>query len=218
MIATGGSQLLPRPLHEYCSSPGEVFSSWSKGLEAIWAVCMLRSCTRVGRLTRVTGRPHVLNRGEIVIGERVRIYSHFARTVLAASDGGRLEIGDRTAINYGTDISATGLVQIGADCLIGTHCSIIDNDYHRPQQRAQRPDAQPVRIGNQVWLGNRVIVLPGVTIGDGAVVAAGSVVTGNIPPGAFAIGNPARVLRREQPRVDDIRRVPQHAINGIQHA
>jgi maltose O-acetyltransferase len=133
--------------------------------------------------------------GEIVLGSAVRIASNNARTVLAVFPGGRIEIGDRTFLNYGTDISATKLVKIGSDCLLGAHVGILDNDFHDIQERSRMPAARPVVIGNRVWLGNRVMVLPGVTIGDDAVIGAASVVVGDIPPRALAVGNPARVIR-----------------------
>ena len=92
-------------------------------------------------------------------------------------------------------IAATGLVAIGAECLIGTHVSIIDNAFHDVVDRQQVPAPKPVVIGDNVWIGNRAIILPGVTIGDGAVVGAGSVVTRDVPDRTGVAGNPARVVR-----------------------
>jgi acetyltransferase-like isoleucine patch superfamily enzyme len=113
-----------------------------------------------------------------------------------AFPGGRLEIGDGTMLNHGADVSATKSVAIGRDCLIGTHAIIIDNDFHDVFDKQHRPEARPVSIGDRVWIGNRVIVLPGVTIGDDAVVGAGSVVTSDVPSRSVVVGNPARVIRR----------------------
>lgn len=139
---------------------------------------------------------HVYNdHGEIVIGERIRIHSSFARTVLAVFRGGRIEIGDRTFLNYGVDIAATRLVKIGSDCLLGAHVGILDNDFHDTQDREKMPAPRAVVIGDRVWLGNRVMVLPGVTIGDGTIVGAGSVVVSDIPARCVAVGNPARVIK-----------------------
>lgn len=56
--------------------------------------------------------------------------------------------------------------------------------------------ASPVHIGNDVWIGGKAIILPGVTIGDGCVIGAGSVVTKDVPPHTLVVGNPARVLRK----------------------
>ena len=141
------------------------------------------------------GRVFVTNAGTIIIGDRVRIQSHPIHSVFVTLPGGRLEIGDRTFINYGADIGATKLVKLGSDCLIGTHLIVLDNDFHDLLDRSRVPDARPVTIGNQVWIGNRVIILPGVNIGNGAVVGAGSVVTADVPARSVAVGNPARIVK-----------------------
>ena len=116
--------------------------------------------------------------------------------MIVVERGGRLEIGDRTMLNFGGDIGVTRSVTIGRDCLIGTHAIILDNDFHDALRRQDRPEAKPVRIGDRVWIGNRVIVLPGVTIGDDAVVGAGSVVTSDVAARSVVAGNPARVIRQ----------------------
>ncbi|MGE3325818.1 MAG: DapH/DapD/GlmU-related protein, partial [Acidimicrobiia bacterium] len=110
---------------------------------------------------------------------------------------GRLEVGERTLLNYGTSITAASTVTIGARCLIGTLVTIMDNDFHRlePDRRLERPDSRPISIGENVWLGTRVIVLGGVTIGAGSAIGAGSIVTKDIPPMSLAVGTPARVIR-----------------------
>jgi acetyltransferase-like isoleucine patch superfamily enzyme len=174
-------------------SAGETWRTARQVLNAKW---QLRRCSKVGRLARVRGHLAVYNdHGEIVLGERVRIYSTHARTVLAVFPGGRIEVGDGTFLNYGVDIAATRLVRIGADCLLGAHVGILDNDFHDLAERWRQPQPKPVVIGDRVWLGNRVMVLPGVTIGDDAVVGAASVVVNSIPPRSLAVGNPARVIR-----------------------
>jgi maltose O-acetyltransferase len=75
--------------------------------------------------------------------------------------------------------------------------TITDNNFHRlePEHRDEIPESAPVIIEENVWLGGRVIVLPGVTIGAGSAVGAGSVVTHNIPPRSLAVGVPARVIK-----------------------
>lgn len=156
----------------------------------------LRKCTTVGAWPRVAGRVRIYNdHGEIVLGTAVRISSSNARTVLAVFRGGRIEVGNRTFLNYGVDISATRLVKIGSDCLVGAHVGILDNDFHEINDRSTMPAPRPVVIGDRVWLGNRVMVLPGVTIGAEAVVGAAAVVVNDIPPRSLAVGNPARVVK-----------------------
>jgi acetyltransferase-like isoleucine patch superfamily enzyme len=97
-------------------------------------------------------------------------------------------------------ICAAIRVQIGDGTQIGGGCMILDTDFHpRADSGAWTTDparvAKPVSIGKNCFIGARAIILKGVTIGDGAVVGAGAVVTKDIPPGAIAVGNPARVVK-----------------------
>ena len=96
---------------------------------------------------------------------------------------------------FGSSIVAAQHVKIGDDCLIGTHVSIMDCDFHRVEDKSWDTSGQPVTLEDRVWLGNRSIVLKGVTIGHDAVVAAGSVVTRDVPPRTVVAGVPARVVR-----------------------
>lgn len=185
--------VLPRPLASYLRSPGQTFRKLSEWLRACWC---LRACDQVGPWTRATGTVFVQNGGTIRIGERVQLLSHYARTVLATFPGGTLEIGDRTVLNYGVDVAATRQVRIGADCLVGTHVIILDNDFHDAADHDRAPEPRPVTIGDGVWIGNRATILPGVSIGEGAVVGAGSVVMSDVPPRTLAMGNPARVIKK----------------------
>lgn len=184
---------LPGDLREYLRSPG---ATWYRAITWLNARWQLRRCTRVGQWTRLTGRIFIENHGQILVGERVQLLSDYAHTVLVAFRGGTLEIGDRTAVNYGCDIAATKLVKIGADCLIGTHVIILDNDFHDAVDHARMPEPRPVIIGDRAWIGNRAMVLPGVTIGEEATVGAGSVVMTDIPARSLALGNPARVIKK----------------------
>ncbi len=163
--------------------------------EVLAARLYLRGCTRVDHPTRLKGRPRIHNEGRIVIGKRVRIHSTVVPVELATVPGGTIEIGESTFLNYGVSISAHQLVRIGRGCLLGTYVNILDNDWHGIVDRNRTPPSRPVILEDNVWLGNHVIVLPGVTIGRDSVVGAGSVVTKDIPPRSVAVGNPARVVK-----------------------
>jgi acetyltransferase-like isoleucine patch superfamily enzyme len=177
--------------------PLSIQNTWNSGWAVMKAYWYLRNVTSRGAFIRIWGRPSIRNHGVMVIGEKARLVSTIATLELVA-DGGRLEIGARTFINYGCSIAATELVQIGEQCSIGTYAIIMDNNYHRlePERRYERPESAPVVLEGNVWLGARVIVLPGVTIGEGSVIGAGSVVTRSIPARCLAAGVPAKVLRQ----------------------
>ena len=110
-----------------------------------------------------------------------------------------IEIGDRNHISNNVAIVASRRISIGNGCQIGDLVAIYDSDFHElnpaTRTRSGGPSA-PVVIGNNVWLGSRVMVLKGVSIGDNSVVGAMSVVTKSIPANCVAAGNPARVIRQ----------------------
>jgi acetyltransferase-like isoleucine patch superfamily enzyme len=150
---------------------------------------------RGGRIT-LRGRARVVNGGRMTFGDRVRLDSTLARLELVAIDGGHLEIGNNVFINFGSSLVAAEHVKIGDDSLIGTHVTVMDTDFHRVEDKAWDTSGKPVIIEERVWLGNRSIILKGVRIGHDAVVAAGAVVTRDVPPRSVVAGNPARVVRQ----------------------
>lgn len=109
----------------------------------------------------------------------------------------RLSMGDFSEINAYTHVFAAGGVDIGSHVLISSNCGISSVTHPVDALGGNRNELifKPVRIGNNVWIGMNATVLPGVTIGDDAVVGAGSVVTRDVPAGAVVTGNPARVAR-----------------------
>jgi tetrahydrodipicolinate N-acetyltransferase len=111
-------------------------------------------------------------------------------------DSGRLTIGAGTNVNgLGTKILVAESVTIGAGCTFSWDVQVLDNDFHAlTVGGVQHPAVAPVVIGDRVWVGTRAVILKGVTIGDGAVVAAGAVVTKDVPAGAVVAGIPAKVV------------------------
>jgi lipopolysaccharide O-acetyltransferase len=129
-----------------------------------------------------------------------------------------LRIGRNVQINDSVHISAIKQVVIGDDVLIASRVFISDHNHGNYQGRdflstpdippAKRPlSSRPVCIGNNVWLGEQVCILPGVSIGDGSIIGANSVVTHDVPPNSIAVGNPARVVRVFDPLENTWRRV-----------
>jgi len=155
----------------------------------------LRQANRRGGRITLRGKPRIVNQGQMIFGDRVRLDSTLACLELAAIDGGHLEIGNNVFINFGTSIVAASHVTIGDDSLIGTHVTVMDTDFHRVEDKAWDTTGRPIVIEDRVWLGNRSIILKGVRVGHDAVVAAGAVVTRDVPPRTVVAGNPARVVR-----------------------
>jgi tetrahydrodipicolinate N-acetyltransferase len=117
------------------------------------------------------------------------------RGVRIVVDGGRLTFGHATNVNGLTKILCAEEVTIGADCTLSWDVQILDNDFHKLTiGGVERPMTAPIHIGDRVWIGTSAIVLKGVTIGDGAVVAAGAIVTENVAPGAIVAGIPAKQI------------------------
>jgi maltose O-acetyltransferase len=157
----------------------------------------LRAATRVPFSVRLDGRLLIRNNGTITFGDRVLLASRAALQEFRCGPGAVIELGSGTFVNHGTSIVSCESVRIGRECRIGTYCLIADNQLYRlePERRNERPESRPITIEDHVWIAARVIVLPGVTIGAGSVVAAGSVVTHDVPPRTLVAGVPARAVR-----------------------
>ncbi len=111
--------------------------------------------------------------------------------------GTQLRIGARTFVNFGCVALDCASITIGADVQIGPNVQLLTPTHplDPAERRAKIEAAEPIVIGDNVWLGGGAIVLPGVTIGEHTVVGAGAVVTKDLPPCVVAVGNPARVIR-----------------------
>lgn len=103
-------------------------------------------------------------------------------------------LGDRTVVNHGCLLDGRRFpIQVGSDVSIGPEAAILTLG-HDPRSPAFSDRGGPVLIGDRAWIGYRAIVLPGVSIGEGAVVGAGAVVSRNVPPFTIVAGNPARPI------------------------
>jgi len=165
-----------------------------KVTETAAAQLYLRSCDRVGAGSRASGRPIVENRGRIEIGTNFIVRSNFTPAEIVTGPKGVIEIGDDVWLNFGTALNANSRIQIGDRTQIGQYSIVADTEAPGGNGES-REEPKPIRIGADVWIAGRVTVLPGTTIGDGSVITAGSVVSGDIPAGVIAGGIPARVLR-----------------------
>ena len=107
---------------------------------------------------------------------------------------GVLTIGDRTRFDGDTRIICTQEITIGEDCTVAWGVDVMDNDFHTINDQ---PSRAPIRVGNHVWIGTKATILKGVTVGDGAIVAAGATVTQDIPARTLVAGCPARPIKTD---------------------
>lgn len=128
-----------------------------------------------------------------------------SRASITVGPLGKLSVGDSVFINQGVTIHAELDVTIGNRVEIGDGVTIYDTNFH-PVVPGGEVKSGPVNIQDDVWLGNGVLILPGVSVGRGSVVGAGAVVTQDIPQGSLAVGSPAKVVRGFDVPVDYQRR------------
>lgn len=187
-------------------------------LSGLWGILRLRLKAallgvRVGRRVEAHG-PVILGRwpgSRISVGHDVCLISSARRATAATvfapvrlrthGPDASIELADGVQLT-GTSITARShTIRIGQNTMFAPNCVVVDSDFHAhwpPERRHLDPGFErdaPVNIGAHVWIGMGCIILKGVTIGDGAIVGAGSVVTRDIPPRTLAAGVPARVVR-----------------------
>jgi maltose O-acetyltransferase len=125
------------------------------------------------------------------VGEEFKVWSGIRPTLI--SGWGRITFGDRCFVNTGCSIIAVQEITVGDDVAFANEVYVMDSDSHGVEGRPHRQ--APVQIGDGCWIGARSILLPGVTLGRRVLVAAGSVVTRDVPDDSLVAGNPARVVR-----------------------
>ncbi|CAG0995875.1 lipopolysaccharide O-acetyltransferase [Geobacteraceae bacterium] len=164
----------------------------------VWRLASLRAAVRghIPEDTQFDGVVIGLGGGVVTLGEQCR----FGRGVqLDTTDAGRITLGRRVRVNAGTIIVSNSEVLIGEYTLIGEYVSIRDANHGTAAgsfMKTQKQTIAPIRIGRDVWIGRGSCILKGVTIGDGAVIAANSVVTRDIEPGSICAGVPAKQIGR----------------------
>lgn len=155
---------------------------------------------------KMRGNPCIIrNKGSITLGNRVFLNScpggeMFRTGLMAYFPYSQIRIGDNCLLN-GTLIHSRKEVIIGENCLFGPGVVILDNDSHNTStdpivRRTGKIAESAVVIGNNVWVGMHSIIMKGVHIGDNSIIAAGSVVTKDVPPNQLFGGNPAKFLKK----------------------
>lgn len=163
---------------------------------------------QVGDRTDIPGRVDIRKEGGVVvIGADGLIHG----TIVTETMDSKVVVGNNVFIGGGTSLDCVQSITIEDDVLVSHRCLISDSDNHSLAYSVRKHDLQkwrndgldwektntaPVHICKGAWLGAQVIVLKGVTIGEGAVIGAGAVVTKDVPPWTVAAGNPAKVIRK----------------------
>ncbi len=168
-------------------------------VRGIWQLFLARiylsSCNKVGKLVSVNGKPLIKNQGVIHLDNEVRVWSKINRAKIFVDRGATLTVGKNSRIN-GVHISASNRVVIGQNVRMAPYTIIMDSDYHDINNHFSDGVNLPIIIEDNVWLALRSTVLKGVTIGEGAVVAAGALVTKDVPPYTVVAGVPAKVIKK----------------------
>ena len=176
------------------------------------ATCVKQRSTRLGasaRLINIGGDSRKISLGaNTVVNGELLVFAH----------GGQISIGDWCYVGEGSRIWSGASVEIGSRVLISHNVNVIDNQTHPLDSKARHAHFRhiyerghprhidlgdrPVRIEDDAWIAAGAIVLKGVTIGRGAVIAAGSVVTRDVPAQVIVAGNPARIIRTLECRAE----------------
>lgn len=162
-------------------------------------------CSSVGKSLYIeVNFPLILGYGSIFVGDNVKIGGNATFIVsYKTNPNPTISIGNDVYIGYASVLSCADSISIGNRVLIAEGCSIYDNNNHPidPEARAKnepvgQKDIAPVVIEDDAWIGAHSIILKGVTVGRGSVVATGSVVTKDVPAMTVAAGNPAKVVKK----------------------
>lgn len=174
-------------------------------------------CEAIGKRIQLTALPEVTGHTYIYVGDDVRFSGNFSVASGRFCSCPTLRIGKRSFLGHNVSITCNREVVIEEDVLIASGCTISDYDGHAKQlerRMANLPplenEMRPVRICRGAWIGSRSMILKGVTVGEGAIVGALSVVTEDVPPHSVVAGSPARVVNENQSKVEEILKVPLH--------
>lgn len=171
----------------YCAIDPQLLKELAEAREVIHDYNLLRPSENEKKLELLKGLLGHIGDDKIIINQPFR-----------CDYGKQISIGKRFFANFNFTILDEAPVTIGDDCFVGPNVSIYTACHSTdPVERNTRQEwAKPVTIGNNVWIGGSVTILPGVTIGDNVSIGAGSVVVKDIPSNSVAVGNPCKVIKK----------------------
>jgi acetyltransferase-like isoleucine patch superfamily enzyme len=151
----------------------------------------LRRADELASDARVLGRPIVRNEGRLTFGHGVVLRSIVAPIEIFVGPEGTMIVGNDTHLNSGGTYTAVSRIEIGERVEVAPYVSVYDTAFHGLYDRSRAPSPRPVIIEDDVWIGTKCTILPGVRIGRGAVIMANSLVTRNVEPFTIVGGVPA---------------------------
>lgn len=171
----------------------------------LYAQCRVRGPLKLGKNIRMH-RPVALDgRGSVTLGDDVSLGVLGAPCMgdgkillQARASDSAIVIGPGCVLSNNISLIAVQKITLGASCMLGDFCSIMDSEFHGVSVATRHlpGESAPVTLGDNVWVGSRAMILKGVTIGDNSVVAAGSIVTKDVPANTLVAGIPAKIIRR----------------------
>ena len=176
-VVEGGSPLHQK-MHEMSQEALKIVAELNSGYHTPEEIRAL--------MERLTGRP---------VDESFAMFPPFYTEC-----GKNIFLGKRVFINFGCHFQDQGGVYIGDGALIGSYVVMATINHGLDPAHRSDNHPSPIRIGKNVWVGSHATILPGVTVGDNAVVAAGAVVTKDVPPNTVVAGVPARMLKTIAPQ------------------
>jgi acetyltransferase-like isoleucine patch superfamily enzyme len=170
--------------------------AWRKvwGFVRAWLMLHFHGFAFAGTPMFFGRRPILVTGGQVRLGQALRVNSLQVPAMFGASPGGELVMGDSVYMNQGVNIVARTHIHVGDNVRFADLATVYDHPHHLVDVDA-RDEGCAVHIGSNVWIGRNALILPGVEIGDGAVVAAGSVVSKSVRPRVLVAGIPAREIR-----------------------
>ncbi|MBQ4352857.1 MAG: sugar O-acetyltransferase [Prevotella sp.] len=171
----------------YCAIDSQLLKELAEAREVIHDYNLLRPSENKKKLELLKGLLGHIGDDKVIINQPFR-----------CDYGKQISIGKRFFANFNFTILDEAPVTIGDDCFVGPNVSIYTACHSTdPVERNTRQEwAKPVTIGNNVWIGGSVTILPGVSIGDNVSIGAGSVVVNDIPSNTIAVGNPCKVIKQ----------------------
>ena len=183
-------------------------STWQNFWRIFYYQPMFRSkCEQVGKNLRLIGGiPQIAGNLKIYLGDNVTLHGVSTFSACKVYDSPVLRIGNNVHMGYQVGIAVGDKVSIGNNVLMGNRITIYGYDLHpvdpikrRSGESPAKEEIKPVVINDDVWIGSNVTILKGVVIGEAVVVAAGSIVTEDVPPFVIVAGNPAKIVKKILP-------------------